>query len=227
VSGSTVTYVASGPCTLTADQAGNGTYNAAPQVTRTVTVNHANQTITFTQPTTPATLGTTAPLVATSTSGLTVAFSTSSAASICTVSGTTVTYVGAGNCVILADQPGNGTYNAAPQVSKTVAVQAPPFAITSRTSGAPQNTTVVSGTGTPGATVTVYMCSGTQASCNASSPTLLASTSNYTNPQTVTVAANGTWSVTYSKLLNGTGSFTVQAAQSSPSATSNVVQFSV
>jgi hypothetical protein len=41
VSGNTVTLVTTGPCTIAADQAGNGTYSPAPQVTRTFTVSPA------------------------------------------------------------------------------------------------------------------------------------------------------------------------------------------
>lgn len=123
VSGTTVNYLKSGTCTLTATQVGNANYNAATAVPRTVTVNTAPQTITFNQPTTPANAGTSASLVATASSGLTVAFTTPSAATICTITGgTTVNYVGAGNCVINANQAGNAVYGAATQVQRTVVV---------------------------------------------------------------------------------------------------------
>src|SRR5206468_8032380 len=46
VSGSTVTGVAVGSCVVAANQAGNTTYNAAPQVTQTITVGKGSQTIT-------------------------------------------------------------------------------------------------------------------------------------------------------------------------------------
>lgn len=125
VSGSTVNYLKAGTCTLTATQTGDTNYNAASQVVHSVTVNLASQTITFNQPTTPANAGTSTPLVATSTSGLTVAFTTPSASTICTITGgTTVNYIGAGSCVINANQAGNATYSAATQVQRTVVVQA-------------------------------------------------------------------------------------------------------
>ena len=38
VSGSTATIVSAGTCSLTADQAGNGNYEAAPQVTASVVI---------------------------------------------------------------------------------------------------------------------------------------------------------------------------------------------
>ena len=223
VSGATVSYLIAGTCILNADQDGNPTYNAATQVQRTVTVTKASQTITFNQPATPATAGTTATLSASSTSGLTVAFGTSSSSSICTVSGVTVTYVGAGTCTINATQAGDATYSAATLVPRNVTVT-PGFAITGRTSGSPQNTTAVRGTGNSGATITVYICDGNRASCGAGSPNLV-SNPNFTNPQTATVQPDGSWSVSFSKLGNGAATFTVQAVQSSPSQTSSVFVF--
>ena len=41
---------------------------------------------------------------------------------VCRVSGTTVTYTAAGRCVIDANQAGDGSYAAAPQVQQTVIV---------------------------------------------------------------------------------------------------------
>ncbi len=50
VSGSTLTFAAAGVCTITANQAGNSNYLAAPTVTRTITVNPACLTITASSP---------------------------------------------------------------------------------------------------------------------------------------------------------------------------------
>jgi hypothetical protein len=50
-----------------------------------------------------------------------VSFASTSTA-ICTISGTTVSFVEAGNCTIQTSQTGNSTYLAAPKVSQTVAV---------------------------------------------------------------------------------------------------------
>ena len=47
VGGSTVHITGAGSCTITASQAGNATYNAAPDVARTFPIAKANQTITF------------------------------------------------------------------------------------------------------------------------------------------------------------------------------------
>jgi hypothetical protein len=45
---------------------------------------------------------------------------------VCTVSGATVTYVAVGQCVVDANQAGNGTYEAAPEVQQTITVNPAP-----------------------------------------------------------------------------------------------------
>jgi hypothetical protein len=66
-------------------------------------------------------------LSATATSGLPVTFSSSNTA-IATVSGNTLTIVGAGSVIITADQAGDATYAAAPSVTQTLVVD--PIALT-------------------------------------------------------------------------------------------------
>ncbi|MFN7977449.1 MAG: fibronectin type III domain-containing protein [Vicinamibacterales bacterium] len=212
-SGGALTFVTAGTCTINADQAGNGGVAAAPQVTRSFTVNavapgaptigtatrgDTAATIAFTAPTsnggstitgytvtsnpggltgtgagspvtvngltngvsytftvaatntagtgassaasnavTPAApqtitfanpgarnFGTSPTLSASSDSGLTVTF-TSSTTGVCTVtSGGALTFVTAGTCTINADQAGNGSYLAATQVSRSFTVNA-------------------------------------------------------------------------------------------------------
>jgi len=126
VAATTVTIVGAGTCTIAANQAGNTTYGPAPQVTQNVTINKANQTITFNAQTTPtrtySTGGTFAisPL-ATTTSGLAIAYS-STTPSVCTVAGTTVTMVAVGTCTIAADQAGDANWNAATQATRNVTI---------------------------------------------------------------------------------------------------------
>jgi DNA-binding beta-propeller fold protein YncE len=57
----------------------------------------------------------------TASSGLTVGF-TSDTTSVCTVSGTTVTFVSTGNCTINANQAGDADWDVATQVSRTFAI---------------------------------------------------------------------------------------------------------
>ena len=121
VSVTTVTIVAAGTCTLRAQQAGNGNYNAATSVSQTLTVAKATQTITFGAMTGLRFDQTPAPLSATASSGLTVAF-TSTTATICTVSGTAITLKAAGTCTIAANQAGNTNYLAATAVSRSFSV---------------------------------------------------------------------------------------------------------
>ena len=124
VSGATVTYTAAGSCVIDANQAGNGRYAAAPQVQRTITVNGISQAIFFIAPPSGA-VRSSADLSATGGgSGNPVVFSVdrTSGPGVCRLSGTTVTYTAAGNCVIDANQAGNRKYAAAPQVQQTIRV---------------------------------------------------------------------------------------------------------
>jgi hypothetical protein len=110
LSGSTVTLVAAGTCTIRAAQAGNGNYAAAPNVDQSLTITAAlvGQTISFSA-LGNQTLGA-APfaLSAAASSGLPVSFSSLTNA-VCTVGASTVTLVAVGTCTIRAAQAGNVT----------------------------------------------------------------------------------------------------------------------
>ena len=108
-----------GTCSVIANQAGNSNYTAAPQVTETVAANPASQTITFTT-NAPASAGdnTSFTVAATASSGLAVVYTS---AGVCANSGATYTMTsGTGTCSVIANQPGNSNYSAAPQVTQTV-----------------------------------------------------------------------------------------------------------
>lgn len=64
-------------------------------------------------------------VAATATSGLPVTFSTVTAG-ICSVTGNTVVGIGAGACVIAADQAGNASYDPAPRLTGSVAINPAP-----------------------------------------------------------------------------------------------------
>jgi hypothetical protein len=90
-----------------------------------ITVTKAGQHITFTSaPPTAATVGGPAyEVAAVSDSGLPVTLSIDpSASSVCALSGSTVTFTGAGTCKISADQGGSDDYAAAPQATQSFAV---------------------------------------------------------------------------------------------------------
>jgi RHS repeat-associated protein len=124
VSGSTVTMVGVGFCTVVASQAGNSTY-APAQAAQSFTVRNT-QSIAGFAPATPIPYspGATFTLSATGgASGNPVVFAATAAASgVCSVSGNVVSVLAAGTCVLTADQAGNASYGAAPQVTATVSI---------------------------------------------------------------------------------------------------------
>jgi hypothetical protein len=121
VSGSTVTLVALGTCTIQATQAGNTSYAAATAVNQNFQITHGSQAITF-GPLANQVLGS-APfgISATASSGLAVGFA-STTSTVCTVSGSTVTLIALGTCTIQATQAGNTNYAAATPVSQSLQV---------------------------------------------------------------------------------------------------------
>jgi len=120
VSGNTVTIVALGSADITASQTGDKDFAAAPNVIRTLIVGHA-QTITFGALPVKTFGDANFALSGTSSSGLTVNYSSSNTA-VATISGSTVTIVGAGTTDITASQPGNSSYVPAANVIRTLTV---------------------------------------------------------------------------------------------------------
>lgn len=118
-----------GECSITASQAGDATYAPASSQ-QLFKVLKQVQTITFDSPGFQAITAQPAPLVATSTSGLPVAF-TSTTPAVCTTSGTTLTLVSKGQCGLTANQDGNTNF--APATPQSVAFtvgDAPPPVLT-------------------------------------------------------------------------------------------------
>jgi hypothetical protein len=129
VTGAHVTFVGVGICTINATQRGNSSYHAAPQVQQSFSVGSeppkSVQSISFTSssPTGATVGGTSYTVSAAASSGLPVDFSTGAGSSgVCTVSGSTVTFVGAGTCTIDADQAGDANYLAAPQAHQSFSI---------------------------------------------------------------------------------------------------------
>ena len=209
---------ASSPCVVTGLTNGtaytftvtatNSVGTGAPSAASNSATPQATQTITFNNPGTQN-FGTTPTLTATASSNLTVSFSSSTTA-VCTItSGGALTFITTGNCTIDADQAGNGTYGAAPQVSQQFAVQA-----------------VVPGAPTIGAVTT----SGQQATVNFTAPAFTggAAITGYTatsSPGGLTGACTNS-PCTVNNLVYGTAyTFTVTATNSAgtgaPSAASS------
>ena len=130
VSGSTITTIAVGTCSITADQVGNDSYSAATPVTVTFTVAKSAQTITF-LPATSATAGDVLALAGTATSGLTVTY-LAGPSTVCsiTVLGDLQTGPDDGDCTVTASQAGNDGYFAATDVVRVITVNPGPPVIT-------------------------------------------------------------------------------------------------
>lgn len=106
VSVSVVTGLLAGTCSITASQAGNASYSAAPQVVFSFPIAPAPQAISFGPlPASIPVFGSLA-LSATASSGLSVQFSSASPL-ICAVSGTSLTGLAGGTCTVVANQNGN------------------------------------------------------------------------------------------------------------------------
>ena len=111
---------------ITALQGGNGTYLAAPDVTQSLTViddTQEAQAITWSQ-----TLGSRAfgvsdlNLTASTNSGLPITYLSSDSSVASIINRTYLRVIGAGTATITATQAGNGQYQAASQVVKSVTV---------------------------------------------------------------------------------------------------------
>ena len=154
----TITMTASsGTCTVLYNQAGNGTFAAASQVTNTTTATAGQltpQTITVTEAApASAALNGTFHVAATASSGLPVAIGGRGA---CTGSGSgsaTITAKAAGTCTVTYTQAGNASFAAAPPVISTTSV-------TGTTNPAPTITGLVP-THTPAGTAFTLTVNGT------------------------------------------------------------------
>jgi hypothetical protein len=215
VDGNSVTPLAAGTCTIAADQAGNTGYLAAPQVSQSVMIGKGGQkigTVTFT-PTTIDVGGTSQVTATGGASGNPVTFASLTPA-VCRVSGNGVTGIAAGNCSITADQAGNASYNAAPQITLSAAVNATAPAAPTAVSAAASNGSAAVSFAPPttngGSAITGYTVSSIPAGGVDANAGTLATVHNVTG------------------LSNGTSySFTVTATNakgsSAPSAASNQV----
>jgi hypothetical protein len=110
-----------GTCTVHYNQAGNGTYGPATEVTSNTTAQKAGQTITFGALADRTMADSPFAVSATASSGLAVSFG-SQTTSVCTVAGNTVTLADIGTCTIRASQAGDSNYNAAADVDQSFTV---------------------------------------------------------------------------------------------------------
>jgi len=125
--GATITMLSVGTCTVFANQADDGTFAAAPQVSLDVAIAQATQALTITAPTTSYVNLGPATLTATASSGLPVTVA-STTPTICTVSGTaptfSITLLAPGTCTLSVAQGGDTNHAPAAQ-NVSIAVLAP------------------------------------------------------------------------------------------------------
>ena len=121
VSGNTVTIIGAGTTTITANQVGNSNYNSAPDVTQTIIIDKADQTITFNTLSSKTFGDSDFQLNATSSSNLTISY-TSSNTNVATINGNIVTIIGSGLTTITSSQAGNANYNSATGVTQNLIV---------------------------------------------------------------------------------------------------------
>ena len=123
LAGGQLTFTAPGTATVTATQSGNENYAAATATATVTSLGKLSQTIAFTPVSDRLSNSGTFALSATASSGLPVSFTVTSGPAL--LSGADITLTGVpGTVVILASQPGNAVYNAAPDVAVTFSVTA-------------------------------------------------------------------------------------------------------
>ena len=131
--GTTVSFTGAGICVLDASQAGNSDYDAAAQRQQSFTIGRAAQAIAFTStPPSPAVLGgsyTPAATGGASDNPVVFSIDPSSGTGVCSINNSgTVSFTGAGACVLDANQGGNGDYYAAAQRQQSFTVAGLPSA---------------------------------------------------------------------------------------------------
>ena len=170
LSGNTASLVIAGTCDIHATQAGNATYAAAPLLAYDIDVHPIIQTINFATVAVPVYPLTQVTLSATANSGLSVSFA-SVTPTICTVSGTTLSLLTAGNCYLHALQNGNPDYAAAPIVTQKVVVTPLSQTITFPTIGSQIVGANVTLSATANSGLTVSFASATTSVCSVSGTT--------------------------------------------------------
>lgn len=194
VSGNTVTIVGAGTTTITATQEGDANWYSAANVPQSLTVNKADQTITFEA--LASKLDNDAPfqLTATASSGLTLTY-TSSNPAVATVSGDMVTIVGPGTTTITASQAGDNNYNAAVSVQQDLLVVNSSLLTQTITFGSLSDVTY----GDASFPLTATASSGLNVSYTSSNPAVATVSGDI-----VTIVGVGTTTITASQAGNGT-----------------------
>jgi outer membrane protein OmpA-like peptidoglycan-associated protein len=194
-----VTFHATGLCVLNANQAGNDQYPAAVQVSQAFNV-ASTQTVQFTT-TAPsdAVYGALYVAAATATSALspTITVDPSSTPGACSVNDNTVLFTGAGTCVLDANQAGDASYDAAPQMQQSITIAPAALTITA-------NSSTITAGGTVTASMTPSGLIGEDAVSGVTYTYTGASGTTY-GPSTTAPESAGTYSITPSNLTLSSG----------------------
>ena len=132
INGNTVTIVGAGNTTITASQSGNANYNPASNVAQSLTIDKANQTITFGTLSDVLITNSIVVLTGNSNSGLPISY-TSSNTSVGEIIGTNndrVRVLDVGTINITASQSGNSNYNSAPNITQSLTINKAPDQVT-------------------------------------------------------------------------------------------------
>jgi len=235
-SGTTVTLVATGACTIVANQPGDAGFIAATPVTQSFTVTTGTaQTISF-DPIPNRIFGISPFAIAAQSSALLPVSFTVTTTAVCRISDNLVMPLSAGTCSIAASQPGNATYNAATSVTSsfTVATAKPSGTFAAAAGGpftvgsSPQSVAVgdFNGDGVPDLAVTNFSSGNVTVLLGTGTGAFNASTNSpftvQSNPRTVAVgdftgngkqdliAANSADDSISVLLGNGSGEFTAE-----------------
>ena len=209
LNGKTVTGVAAGTCTIAANQAGDPNYAPATQVTQSIVINKVNQaTLTATAAATTLVEDNTATLGSTGGSG-TGAVTFSSNNGNCTISGSVLTAVSVGTCVVTATKAADTNYNQVTSAGLTFTVNASALPIQTITFGTAPSV-AVGGTGAVGATGgasgnAVVFTSATTGVCTVGGAN--GSTVTGVSVGTCTIAANQAGNASYRAAPQATLSF--------------------
>jgi lysophospholipase L1-like esterase len=201
VSGSTVTLLAIGTCTINAIQSGNSIY-APATVSQSFSVDGVAQSITFGAIGTQ-TVGTPLTLSASASSGLPVSFASSTPA-VCTLTGAAATFIASGTCTLLATQMGNNMYVAASPVSQS-------FTVNGEAQSIAFNSIAAQTVGTP-LTLSASASSGLEVSFDSTTPvvcTVSGATASFITSGACTIQATQAGSSTYAAATPISQSFTV------------------
>jgi len=212
IAGGTVTMTSgTTACVVQFNQAGNGSYNAAPAILQSVSAQKINQTITVTTAApASAAFNSSFPVAATASSGLGVAITTTGGCSGSGTGSANVTMTSSTTaCVVRYNQAGNGNYNAATEVMTSVtATKASQTISFGGLANRKLNQSPVTASATASSSLPVAFTTTTPSVC----------TSSGTNGATITLVATGTCTVKADQGGNGnyfpaapvTQSFTVR-----------------